>query len=531
MAKGNRAAIYARFSSHNQRDESIEIQVEKSREYCEQRGLDVVCVYSDYAQTGRNTARAELQKMMDHAKLGMFDYVVIYKVTRIMRNRDEMALARIMLRQAGVEILYAGETLGHGSTRVLHLGMLEVLAEYESAVDSERIRDGIQKNAKRGMANGQTRYGWDIVDGYYQVNEQEAALLRRMKNMLLSGSTLAEITRAMEGERTRAGKKFTIKGITKLLRRWQNCGVYEYAGVRIEDGMPALWTREEQEMLIRILTHRTITQRRRGEAEEYPLSGKLFCRECGRYYSGTCGTSKSGTRYFYYRCPSCRRAFRSGLIEAWACDAVFEATKGKHFKEQLADAMAVFDESSNGAHEIEAKRLRKEISKIDAAFERIWKAIEDGCAPPGGKDRIADLKTRKAALEEDLAQAEAVSSCENISKEDLEEWIGLIAKENDTKKIIDRFVRFIEFDGQEGHIYFTFDHHGNDFMPTKKANTQMKGCSPIESMVELRTLNQNNVICINSTRMEISKHWFAVITLLDDRFEDGRKKPKKDKDA
>lgn len=116
------------------------------------------------------------------------------------------------------------------------------------------------------------------------------------------------------------------------------------------------------------------------------------------------------------------------MIEAWACDAVFEATKGKHFKEQLADAMAVFGESSNGAHEIEAKRIRKEISKIDAAFERIWKAIEDGCAPPGGKDRIADLKTRKAALEEDLAQAEAVSCCENISQEDLEEWIGLIAR-------------------------------------------------------------------------------------------------------
>lgn len=48
-------------------------------------------------------------------------------------------------------------------------------------------------------------------------------------------------------------------------------------------------------------------------------------------------------------------------------------------------------------------------------------------------------------------------------------------------------------------------------------------------MVELRTLNQNNVIRINSTRVEISKHWFAVITLLDDRFEDGRKKPKKSK--
>lgn len=111
MPKGTRAAIYARFSSHNQRSESIDIQVEKSREYCNEHGLDVVRVYSDYAQTGRDVQRVEFQRMMKDAKLGIFDYVVIYKVTRIMRNRDEMALARIRLRKAGVEILYAGESL------------------------------------------------------------------------------------------------------------------------------------------------------------------------------------------------------------------------------------------------------------------------------------------------------------------------------------------------------------------------------------------------------------------------------------
>ena len=93
----NRAAIYARFSSHNQRSESIEIQVENSRAYCEREGLQVVREYCDYAQTGRNIDRAEFQRMMSDARHGLFDYVVIYKVTRIMRNRDEMSLARIML--------------------------------------------------------------------------------------------------------------------------------------------------------------------------------------------------------------------------------------------------------------------------------------------------------------------------------------------------------------------------------------------------------------------------------------------------
>ena len=176
---GGRAAIYARFSSHNQRGESIEIQVEKSRAYCAENDLRVVATYCDFAQTGTNTDRAEFQRMMADAKRGLFDSVVIYKVTRIMRNRDEMAMARIMLRRCRVEMLYAGEDISDGSAGVLQLGMLEVLAEYVSALDGERIRDGIQKNAERCMANGCVRYGWDIVDGRYVVNEEEAAAIRQ----------------------------------------------------------------------------------------------------------------------------------------------------------------------------------------------------------------------------------------------------------------------------------------------------------------------------------------------------------------
>ena len=62
-ATKSRAVIYARFSSHNQRDESIEIQVENCRAYCEQNGLEVVQEYCDYAQTGRDTNRAGFQRM------------------------------------------------------------------------------------------------------------------------------------------------------------------------------------------------------------------------------------------------------------------------------------------------------------------------------------------------------------------------------------------------------------------------------------------------------------------------------------
>lgn len=287
---GGRAAIYARFSSHNQRGESIEIQVEKSRAYCAENGLRVVATYCDFAQTGTNTDRAEFQRMMADAKRGMFDYVVIYKVTRIMRNRDEMAMARIMLRRCRVEILYAGEDISGGSSGVLQLGMLEVLAEYESALDGERIRDGIQKNAERCMANGCVRFGWDIVDGRYVINEEEALAIRQGVRMVLAGKSVADVVRAWKPYRTKRGGQWRFATVRRILMRRQNGGEYSYAGVVVPGGMPAIVSMEDEERVIRMLenSHRP---RAKADAPDFPLTGKLYDGRDGGLMTGTSGTS------------------------------------------------------------------------------------------------------------------------------------------------------------------------------------------------------------------------------------------------
>ncbi len=102
--------------------------------------------------------------------------------------------------------------------------MLEVLAEYESALDGERIRDGIQKNAERCMANGCVRYGWDIVDGRYVVNEEEAAAIRLGVRMVLSGKSVADVVRAWEPYRTKRGGKWRFQTVRRILMRRENGG-------------------------------------------------------------------------------------------------------------------------------------------------------------------------------------------------------------------------------------------------------------------------------------------------------------------
>jgi site-specific DNA recombinase len=492
----SRAAIYARFSSHNQREESIDIQVENSRKFCEREGLTVVHVYSDYARTGRNTNRTEFQRMMSDAALGLFDYVVIYKVTRIMRNRDEMALARLTLRKCGVEILYAGEDISSGSSGVLQLGMLEVLAEWESAIDSERIRDGIQKNAERCMANGCHMYGWDIVDGVYVINEHEAAVLRRMRDMLISGSTIAEIVRALDAERTRAGVKFRQATVTKLLRRCQNAGTYSYAGVVVEGGMPAIWPKGDQALIDQILKNRH-RPHKKSNSIDFPLTGKLWCAKCDRPMGGTSGTSKTGKTHYYYKCRECGRTVRRDQVEECVKRNTLNVLSHPETREHIADIMAIYQEEVE-QEEPESKRLKKSIKQIDTQYENIWRAIENGMAPPGGRERIDDLNKRRAQLEEELAAAEALEKEDAVDRDAVLKWLESVDDEMSIEEILGLFVRYCELDGDTLRIYFAFDHWGDGIKPAKTK----KEAEPSPTVARLEE-SSTNVPMVEVRRIEL----------------------------
>lgn len=80
------AVIYARFSSHNQKDESIEQQVDECKEYAERNGLKVTKVYADAAISGRTEARTQFQRLKADAKKGKFAVIIAYKSSRIARN-------------------------------------------------------------------------------------------------------------------------------------------------------------------------------------------------------------------------------------------------------------------------------------------------------------------------------------------------------------------------------------------------------------------------------------------------------------
>ena len=117
--------VYARYSSHAQRDVSIEQQVADCEAYARSNGLRVVKVYADRAISGTNDKRPQFQKMLKDAERGRWAYVLTWKVDRFARNRYDSATYKYRLKRHGVRVIYAKESIPDGPEGILLESVLE----------------------------------------------------------------------------------------------------------------------------------------------------------------------------------------------------------------------------------------------------------------------------------------------------------------------------------------------------------------------------------------------------------------------
>lgn len=106
-----RAVIYARFSSDNQREESIDAQVRAIREHAKKNSIVVVGEYIDKAKSAMTDNRPEFLKMISDSAKGGFDLVLVHKLDRFARNRQDSIGYRMELKKHGVSLISVLEYL------------------------------------------------------------------------------------------------------------------------------------------------------------------------------------------------------------------------------------------------------------------------------------------------------------------------------------------------------------------------------------------------------------------------------------
>ena len=407
------AVIYARYSCDKQTEQSIEGQLRECREYAEQHGLNVIGCYVDRALTGKNDSRAEFQRMIGESSSGLFKAIITYKTDRIARNRYDSAWYKRILRNNGIKLHYAKESVPDGPEGIILESLLEGMAEYYSAELSQKVHRGMRESALKCKVTGMPPLGYKAsADKYYEIDEQAGAIVQMIFNMYENKTPSADICKHLNsiGAKTSYGKPFKLTSLNAILRNEKYTGVYKYADVRVEGGIPALVSKEQfcrvQNMLD--LNRRTAAK---GRKVEYLLCGKLYCGECGTGMHGESGRNKKGEKYCYYTCLKHKKyksCDKRNVSKDWLEDLVAAETVRNILTPEQIEAIAkrcVALQEKERSDNIELIALNKRLDETQKSIENLMRAIEQGIITPKTKERLIQLEQEEAQLKLEIDSA------------------------------------------------------------------------------------------------------------------------------
>lgn len=441
--------IYARYSSHNQTERSIEGQIADCKAYADLHEIKIIGEYIDRAMTGTNDNRAGFQKMLSDADKGFFDCVIVWKVDRFGRNREEIAINKRRLRKSGVMLLYAKESIPDGPEGVILESVLEGIAEYYSKDLSQKVKRGMKQKAMECKCNGGQRpFGYDVIDGCYTPNEY-ADVVREIFKRYDNGASFADIAHDLnrQGIRTTKGGEFSGQSVKSILSNKKYCGFYSFDGFEMENGMTRI---VDQDIFDSVQEKLYLSSKGRRQAEKrlkFFLTGKMICGECGMPYVADGGTGSKGEYYGYYSCKGHKRkkcdmpSFSKDEMEWYVFRKIYELSGCDDLKAKIIQE--VEDDKSKKQADSELKRCKKEYDSVCKKITRLFKAIENGMIPEESEDditiRLLELNNQKKELEASIKKLENGMKSANIGS--IDSFFDKISSLNCQDAMLESFIQ------------------------------------------------------------------------------------------
>ncbi|GGB13394.1 resolvase [Brucella endophytica] len=201
-----RAALYARYSSDNQRDASIEDQLRLCRARAEREGWTVLDSYTDRAISGASLLRPGVQELIADGLKRRFDVILTESLDRLSRDQEDIAGFYKRMRFASVQII----TLSEGEVSELHIGLKGTMGALYLKDLADKTRRGLRGRIEDGKSGGGLCYGYDVVRrideageasrGERTINETEANIVRRIFEEYLDGKSSRAIAMGLNVE-------------------------------------------------------------------------------------------------------------------------------------------------------------------------------------------------------------------------------------------------------------------------------------------------------------------------------------------
>lgn len=433
-----RAAIYARFSSDRQNENSCRDQIALCSAWAERHGISVTETFEDHAISGSSTVnRFGLASLMRAAGERRFDIVICEALDRLSRDQADLATIKKQLAFREIAIM----TVQDGEVGAMHIGLKGLMGELYLADLAQKTRRGLTARVKDGASGGGRSYGYDPVPGQpgaLAINQREAAVVVEIFDRYVAGETPRAIAAGLNARGTpspRGGKwnASTINGsrerqngilqnrlyVGEIVWNRQRFIKDPSTGKRVSRSNPeSEWLRTavpdlaivSAEIFAKASAIKANKGGKRPEFSNRPkhlLSGLLKCGQCGASYT-VIGRDRIGCAGYRERgdCTNNRTLARAH-VEARVLTALQTQLAAPDL---LAEYVKVYHEERRrlaGQIRSDKRALEKRYGELATAIERIVDKIVDGTAPDA---LIARMNAMEAERKEIAAKLESANN-------------------------------------------------------------------------------------------------------------------------
>lgn len=463
MTNTIKAVSYSRFSSDQQRDESISAQQRAIAYYANQKGYELVGSYVDKARSGRSSERPEFLRMIEDAKTGAFSIVLVHKLDRFSRSAADTLHFEQELKDCGVTLVSVTEQLENTPEGALMRMVIIAINQYYSQNLGRETVKGLKENAYKALHNGGTpALGYDVdpVKKTYHINSEEAETVKEIFHLYVDkGFSYGRIIEELNahGRHTKTGKSFGKNSIYEILHNIRYAGIYEYnkAAPRNARGKRNYHNKKSQDQIIRIeggvpqiIDAETFKKAQERLAENkklagsnkakevYLLSGRIYCGECGSLMVGNSRTPGVGrSKYMSYRCnrrdrtrQCSNKEIRRENVEAFVLEQLEKNLFNDMIIPLLVKRINQYQMEMNSRSAQERTLTEKQLTQIDNQISNIVTAIADGMLQDVLKDKLLELHRSKSILQAKLDSISAENGLTNISEDMLRSYFSVMKR-------------------------------------------------------------------------------------------------------
>ena len=452
----NTVALYLRFSSDNQRQESLDAQERACREYAAKKGLNVVRVYKDEAKSGLSAERKEFLQMIKDSEKKEFRYLLVHKLDRFSRDKYDTVTFKRKLKINGVSVLSVLENLDDSPESLILESVLEGMAQYYSINLAREVLKGMFESAyKATHLGGKPPLGFNVKKKKYEINQPEAQIVREIFSRYANGEGYIGILRYLNGMgfRTKRGNPFGKNSLYSILENEKYVGNFVFnkklekdvAGKRnpqlkpreewivVEDAIPAII---DKEIFAKVQAKMEANAGRGGRfkaKEIYLLSGLVFCGECGfSMYGNTrkCGRNKS--RYSSYRCSNranhkgcVNKELRKEYLENYVLDELYNCLFSDCSVKKLTGMLTEYNRNKTAESYEELNSANKKLEIVKQQISNVIQLVSESSVSIAiAKDDLKRLEEQKIFIEEEIRELERANGTAMITEETIIELIS-----------------------------------------------------------------------------------------------------------